>query len=178
MSCNCCLIGGEMLFSGLTVREGRQEGSPVTTPASDADEQPSELIAEYIYCPCKPPLDWWDNWGLLHMASPWQNKGCSSHVHCRRWKCLPHIRLLASDRDGAGIKMGNRSSHCKDPSLPILSADALHPLYLSLHLSLSLSLLLYQGTETPWEALISSAHPEELMTSNVPVNAEKAEHPS
>lgn len=30
----------------------------------------------------------------------------------------------------------------------------------------------------PWEAVISRAHPEELMTSNVPVNAEKAEHPS
>lgn len=61
----------------------------------------------------------------------------------------------------------------------LLSAGALHPLYLYFHSPLSLSLsLLYQGSETPWEALISSAHPEELMTSNVPVNAEKAEHPS
>lgn len=59
--------------------------------------------------------------------------------------------------------------------------SALHPFFFispSIPLSRFLSPLLYQGSETPWEALISSAHPEELMTSNVPVNAEKAEHPS
>lgn len=43
--------------------------------------------------------------------------------------------------------------------------------FLSLRLSLPLC-------PSPWEAPISNAHPEELMTSNVPVNAEKAEHPS
>lgn len=56
-----------------------------------------------------------------------------------------------------------------------------HPTVFSPPASISFSLslaLLYQGSTTPWEAQICSAHPEELMTSNVPVNAEKAEHPS
>lgn len=95
-------------------------------------------------------------------------------MHYRRRQSLLHYSLLkATETNRAGVKIRKRSSNCKD--LALLLASALHPLYLALPLSLP---LLYQGSETPWEALISNAHPEELMTSNVPVNAEKAEHPS
>lgn len=55
-------------------------------------------------------------------------------------------------------------SECTTPSLhpQPLPPSLCHFLFL---------VLLYQSAATPWEAQISSAHPEELMTSNVPVNA-------
>lgn len=119
---------------------------------------------------------------------------CASDVHCGlRWS-RPRISVPAQghwnnlsrhqNQKNTKKKKKKRSSLCKDLSFSILLAATL-PLSLPSSLSLSFSLfspspspLLYQGSETPWEALISSAHPEELMTSNVPVNAEKAEHPS
>lgn len=54
VSSNCCLIGSEMLFSGLTIYKGCQEGSTAAAAAADftastsnAYENLSELIAVF-----------------------------------------------------------------------------------------------------------------------------------